>query len=211
MLWGRIFLVLDRRAGEPDGRLWTLTPVGDLPEDVITLQFVGRPPVGAGFEDTGCLFPLPVSACGFLWFLPLVVRDLFWWVPDFLVCLFVLMAFCGQLWFRRASERRQLRVPLLCYPERGSLSVLSDSLRPHGLYSPWNSPGQNSRVGSRSLLQGIFPTQGLNPGLPRCRQILYQLSHQGRPYVILATPKKYFFWFVFLIVFYLFAYLFFNS
>ena len=43
-----------------------------------------------------------------------------------------------------------------------------------------NSPGQNTRVGSRSLLQGIFPTQGLNPGLPYCRQILYQLSQQGR-------------------------------
>jgi len=36
-------------------------------------------------------------------------------------------------------------------------------------------------MGSRSLLQGIFPTQGLNPGLPHCRQILYQLSHQGSP------------------------------
>ena len=43
----------------------------------------------------------------------------------------------------------------------------------------WNSPGQNTGVGSRSLLQGIFPTQGSNPGLPHCRQILYQLSHQG--------------------------------
>ena len=38
-----------------------------------------------------------------------------------------------------------------------------------------------ARVGSCSLLQGIFPTQGLNPGLPHCRQILYQLSHQGSP------------------------------
>ena len=46
-------------------------------------------------------------------------------------------------------------------------------------YSPWNSPGQNTGVGSLSLLQGMFPTQGLNPGLPHCRQILYQLSHQG--------------------------------
>ena len=45
----------------------------------------------------------------------------------------------------------------------------------------WNSPGQNTRVGSRSLLQGIFPTQGLNPGLPDCRQILYQLCYQGSP------------------------------
>ena len=46
-------------------------------------------------------------------------------------------------------------------------------------YSPWNSPGQNTGVGSLSLLQGIFLTQGSNPGLPHCRQILYQLSYQG--------------------------------
>ena len=45
-----------------------------------------------------------------------------------------------------------------------SHSVVSDSLWPHGLYSPWNSPGQNTAVGSRSLLQRIFPTQGSNPG-----------------------------------------------
>ena len=58
-------------------------------------------------------------------------------------------------------------------------SVVSHSLWPHGLYSPWNSPGQNTRMGSHSLLQGIFLTQGCNPGLPHCREILYQLSHQG--------------------------------
>ena len=58
---------------------------------------------------------------------------------------------------------------------------MSNSLRPHGLYSPWNSLGQNTGVGSLSLLQGIFPTQGLNPGLLHCRQILYQLSHKGNP------------------------------
>ena len=62
-----------------------------------------------------------------------------------------------------------------------SHSVMSDSLRPHGLYSPWNSPGQNTGVGSLSLLQGIFPNQGLNPGLPHYRQTLYQLSHKGSP------------------------------
>ena len=50
--------------------------------------------------------------------------------------------------------------------ESESYSVVSDSLRPHGLYSPWNSPGQNTGVGSLSLLQRIFPTQGLNSGLP---------------------------------------------
>ena len=60
-------------------------------------------------------------------------------------------------------------------------SVVTDSLRPHGLYSPRDSPGQNTGVGSLFLLQGIFQTQGLNPGLPHCRQILYQLSHRGSP------------------------------
>ena len=58
---------------------------------------------------------------------------------------------------------------------------MSDSLGPGGLYRPWNSPGQNTGVGSLSFLQGIFPTQGSNPGLPHCRRILYQLSHEGSP------------------------------
>ena len=56
---------------------------------------------------------------------------------------------------------------------------MSNSLRPPGLYGPWNSPGQNTGVGSLSLLQEIFPTLGLNPGLLHCRQILYQLSYEG--------------------------------
>ena len=67
------------------------------------------------------------------------------------------------------------------YSESESHSVVPDSLQPHGLYSPWNSPGQNTGAGSISLLQGIFPTQGSKPGLPHCRRILYQLSHQGTP------------------------------
>ena len=57
-----------------------------------------------------------------------------------------------------------------------SRSSVSYSLPPHGLSSPWNSPDRNTGVGSVSLLQGIFPTQGSNPGLPHCWQILYQLS-----------------------------------
>ena len=61
---------------------------------------------------------------------------------------------------------------------------MSDSLQPQELYSPWNSPGQNTGVGSLSLLQGIFPTQGLNGGLPHCRQILHQQSHQGKPRIL---------------------------
>ena len=60
--------------------------------------------------------------------------------------------------------------------------VMSDSLQPHGLQSarllcPLDSPGQNTRGGSLSLLQGIFPTQGSNPALPHCMQILYPLSY----------------------------------
>ena len=58
---------------------------------------------------------------------------------------------------------------------------MSDSFRPHRLSSPWNSPGRNIGVGSLSLLQGIFRSQGLNPGVPHCKRILYQLSHQGSP------------------------------
>ena len=63
---------------------------------------------------------------------------------------------------------------------------MSDSLQPHGLCSPWNSPGQNPGVGSLSLLQGTFPIQRLKlkPGLPHCRWILYQLSHKGSPRIL---------------------------
>ena len=62
-----------------------------------------------------------------------------------------------------------------------SCSVMSDSLRPHVLYSPWNPPGQNTGVGSLSLLQGILPTQGSNPGLPHCRQIFLPAEQPGKP------------------------------
>ena len=65
--------------------------------------------------------------------------------------------------------------PSFCVPshesESESHSVMSDSLRPHGLYSPWTSSGQNTGVGSLSLLQGIVPTQIPNPVLPHCRRI----------------------------------------
>ena len=65
-----------------------------------------------------------------------------------------------------------------------SPSVVSDSLWPHGIYSPWKSPGQNTGVGSVSLLQGTFPTQGSNPGLPHCQRIFYQLSHSRSPRIL---------------------------
>ena len=78
-----------------------------------------------------------------------------------------------------------------------SHSVMSKSLRPHVLYPPWNSPGQNTGVGSLSLLQGIFPTQGLNLDLSHCRWILYQLSYKGslpprppQPFILFCGPPK---------------------
>ena len=72
--------------------------------------------------------------------------------------------------------------------ESESRSDVSDSFPPHGLYSSWDSLGQNTGVGSLFLLQGIFPSQGLNLGLPHCRQILYQLSHKGSKKII--QPEK---------------------
>ena len=65
------------------------------------------------------------------------------------------------------------------WKESESCSVMFNSSQPHGLYSPWDSPGQNTGVGSLSLLQQIFPTQGLKPRSPHCGRILYQLSHHA--------------------------------
>ena len=58
---------------------------------------------------------------------------------------------------------------------------MSDSLRPHGLYSPWNSPGQNTGVGSCSFLREMFPSQGLNPGLPHRRWFFLPAEPPGKP------------------------------
>ena len=76
-----------------------------------------------------------------------------------------------------------------------SRSVLSNSLQPHGVepsrfFYPWDSPGKNTGVGCHALLQRIFPTQGLNSGLPHCKQILYCLSHQLCIKITLKFKKK---------------------
>ena len=63
-----------------------------------------------------------------------------------------------------------LSCPTLCDPMNSS---------PLGSFVHGDSPGKNTRVVCHALLQGIFPTQGLNPGLLHCRQTLYHLSHQG--------------------------------
>ena len=78
-----------------------------------------------------------------------------------------------------ACSCQYLEVTQMSFNDSESSSVVSDSLKTHGLYRPQNSPGQNTGAGSLSLLQGIFPTQGSNPCLPHCRRILHQLSHQG--------------------------------
>ena len=83
-------------------------------------------------------------------------------------------------------EMSMNKINFLSYVEERTVVVVKvaqscPTLRPHGLYSPWNSPGQNAGVGSLSLLHGIFASQESNPGLPHCRLILYKLSHKGSP------------------------------
>ena len=75
-----------------------------------------------------------------------------------------LRGFNLQVWIGNLPEKEKA-----VFLKLESPSVMSDSLRPHGLYSSWNSPGQNTGVGSLSLLQMILPTQGSNQGLLHCR------------------------------------------
>ena len=89
---------------------------------------------------------------------------------------------CSRILYRWATGEGQCRELGEWTQECGESEsgwVVFDSLRPHGLYSLQSSPGQNTGVGSCSLLQGICPTWVSN--LPHCRRILYQLSHQGSP------------------------------
>ena len=83
-----------------------------------------------------------------------------------------------------AMMDRDRRLLLQEKSEKWSRSVVSDSLWPPELgptriLRPWHFPGQSTGVGRHFLLQGIFLTQGANPGLLHCRQLLYHLSHQG--------------------------------
>ena len=78
-------------------------------------------------------------------------------------------------------------VPCLVTQSCGTLCNLMDCSLPessvHG-----DSPGKNTGLGCHALLQRIFPTQGLNPGLPHCGQFLYCLSHQGSPRILEWVP-----------------------
>ena len=88
---------------------------------------------------------------------------------------------CCSPWGRKKSDTTERLNDNNSVPGSEIHSVGSDSLQHHGLYSPWDSPGQNTGVGILSLRQGIFPTQGSNSGLPHCRQILYRRNQKGSP------------------------------
>ena len=94
---------------------------------------------------------------------------------------------CVRLAYRSTAQSLYTVCVSVCVCLCVSPSAVSNSLRPHGVYParllcPWNSPGKNTGVGSHSLLQGIIPIQGSNPGLLHFRQVLYHLSHQESPY-----------------------------
>ena len=74
------------------------------------------------------------------------------------------------------------------------VTQLCPTLRPRGLQParllrPWDSPGKNTRVGCHALLQGIFPTQGSNPGLPHCRWISLPSEPPGKGLVLMGLWK----------------------
>ena len=79
-----------------------------------------------------------------------------------------------------------LSVTCCCCLVAQSCLTLCDPMdcSPPGSSVHGDSPGKNTGVGCLALLQGIFPTQGLNPGLLHCRWILYHLSHQGSPRIL---------------------------
>ena len=89
-----------------------------------------------------------------------------------------------QLWEWTKTERNQTKIRCLASYQTDiskSLSCVRHGRWPARLLHPWDSPGKNTGVCCHSLLQGIFPTQGSNPGLPHCRQTLYHLNQQGSP------------------------------
>ena len=112
-----------------------------------------------------------------------------------------LLVFLNSTWIGILASMASIwpwsRSPVCCGTRKDggwSRSVVSNSLRPHGLQStrilcPWDFPGKNIGVGCHFLLQEIFPTQGLNSGLPHCRQTLYHLNHQGSPGRVPNSPS----------------------
>ena len=126
------------------------------------------------------LFPLILPSVTLLYNVSLECNEFILFLPSNYPTNFCFISFV--IICQRKISRGEILFSLfdICWiGESENYSVLSDSLLPHGLYSAWNSPCQDTGVGSLSLLQGIFPTQGLSTGLPHCRRILYQLSLKG--------------------------------
>ena len=102
------------------------------------------------------------------------------------MCVCVCVCVClGAIFCRRWYFCREGNLAVLCLVIQ-SCPALCDPMdcSPPGFSVHGDSPGKNTEVGYRALLQGIFPTQGFNPCLPHCRQILYQLSHKGSPKIL---------------------------
>ena len=96
-------------------------------------------------------------------------------------------------WKVKVKSRSRVRLAnTYCYSVTQSCLTLCDPVdcSPLGSSVPWDSPGKNTRVGCHFLLQGIFRTQGSNPGLLHCRQMLYHLSHQGSPFIVLGITFR---------------------
>ena len=87
--------------------------------------------------------------------------------------------------FKNKSKRVKLKIhscAVPCLVAQSCLTLCNPmDCSPPGSSFHGDSPGKNTGVGCHTLLQGIFPIQGSNPGCPHCRHILYHLSHQGRP------------------------------
>jgi len=85
-------------------------------------------------------------------------------------------------WFICIHAKSLQSHPTLCDP--------MDCMQPTRLLCPWDTPGKNTGVGCHFLLQGIFLTKGLNPGLLHCRQILYHWATRQVPWVTREAPSN---------------------
>ena len=171
-------------------------PSGVLPHpgDPSTLQTPVRPRPCGRFPEPSLPTPLPAS-CWVLACCLLRMALIYTFItalilggnhaltqPTVLAALWILWGKKKILSFICYSNKQYSSSPVVASVH---CSTVSHFLWPQGLsltrlLCPWDSPGKNTGVGSHFLLQGIFSTQGWNPGLLHCRQILYCLSHQGR-------------------------------
>ena len=130
------------------------------------------------FPDPSLSINRSLKELGYPFYLPLMHKSLNLGDPG------ILLASLSQLYLFDFSI---LFLPLLFFflifvkvwVAQSCLTLGSHELQPTRLLCPWDFPGKNTGVECHSLLQGIFPTQGLNPGLLHCRQFLYLLSHHG--------------------------------